>query len=161
MRIIATGLLIGLIGVTGAAAKNLAVPEQDPIITMTFPDNWKSKEIEHGYEAKSAGDEVYFSVKSAPMSEKDQLTSDNVKWMQSNEIEPISKQTSVLDIDGIKCGFVQIAAKDPNGPTQVDFVACPIHGDRLILMTVWGSQEDRAKVKAELDAIESSVKAIK
>ncbi|MBU6207309.1 MAG: hypothetical protein KGQ42_06445 [Alphaproteobacteria bacterium] len=160
MRLITAGLFMLLL-TSGANAKNVAVPERNPVITMVFPDSWKATEIERGYDAVSPDDGVYFSVESAPMSQKDQLVDENNKWMASNSITPISRTTSALNIDGISCGFVKIAAKDGNGPTKIDFVVCPVSGDRLLMMTVWGSEKDRESNRTALDGIESSIKAIR
>jgi hypothetical protein len=42
----------------------------------------------------------------------------------------------------------------------VDFVLIPAGNERVIMLTLWGSEAERAKHKAAIDAIMNSVKSI-
>ena len=66
-----------------------------------------------------------------------------------------------IDTGGIRCKLLRFVGKDENGPTIVDFLFMPAGEKRLIMLTLWGSEEERASNKADIDTIQSSLKPIK
>jgi hypothetical protein len=144
-----------------AIARNIAVPSKDPAATITVPDNWKFEEIEYGYSAVSPGKDVFFSVEYASKDKIDAMMENNKAWMKENGIDGSVKPTKVeMDFGGLSGTVFRFDTKDENGPTRVDFVVLPGGKNRTIFLTLWGSEQERKKHSAEVDAIMSSVKAI-
>ncbi len=65
--------LVFCLAMAPALAKNLAVPEKDPIATVTIPDTWKMEEIDYGYSAKSPDGDVQFYFEYASQSRVDKM----------------------------------------------------------------------------------------
>ena len=153
--------VIAVSAVSGAWAKNFAVPAKNPVATITIPDTWKSEEIEYGYNAKSPDDAVFFSVEYATGSRVDKMIDANTAWMKENKIIPKGKAAeSDVTIGGLPAHVLHFDATDEDGDTLVDFVLIPAGENRLIMLTLWGSEEDLTDNKDDIQAIQKSIKAI-
>jgi hypothetical protein len=154
------GVFWGVLGVMPLSAKNFAVPDKDPTVTLTLPDNWKTEEIEFGYSAVSPGKDVFFSVEFASVGRVDALMKTNEKWMKENGIKMVTPQKVETTINGIPATVLQFETTDENGQTTLEFIMMPGGKNRMIMLTLWGSDEERKKHGAAIDSIMSSVKAI-
>jgi hypothetical protein len=145
-----------------AIAKNLAIPEKNPAITLTIPDSWELIEADFGYSAVSEDEEVIFSIESASGARIDKLFEASEKWMADQEIVPKGKAIEQeVSIGGIPAKVFTYDATDAEGDTVIEFVMLPAGTNRLILITMWASDKARAANKADITALLSSIKAIK
>jgi hypothetical protein len=143
-----------------ALAKNLAVPTKDPVATITIPDTWKTEEITYGYSAKSPDGDVFFSVEYASGSRLDKMLDNNTQWMKDNKIVPSTKEEREITLGGLSAKLLSFKAKDENGDTKVDFVFIDGGKGRLIMLTLWASEEEMAANANDISAIQKSIKAI-
>lgn len=142
-------------------AGNLAVPAKDPIATLSIPDSWEMEEIEWGYSATSPDKGVAFYVESATAARMDNLFATNDEWLKENNIQPKGKPSEhEVNIGGLPAKVLSYQATDEDGDTIIDFVIIPEAKGRVILLTLWGSEEDRETNKVDLEAIKQSIKAI-
>jgi hypothetical protein len=143
------------------AAKNFAVPDKDPAATLTVPDNWTIEEIEYGFSARPPGDDVFFSMEYASKKKLDAMMKTNEAWMKENEIDfskkPVERE---MDFNGISGSVLRYETTDGNGPTIVDFVLLPAGKNRVVMLTLWGSEAERSKHKAAIKSIMDSVRPI-
>ncbi|MEN9708259.1 MAG: hypothetical protein RIQ68_667 [Pseudomonadota bacterium] len=145
-----------------SSAKNLAVPEKNPAATISIPDSWELLENDFGYSAVSEDEEVIFSIESASGARIDKLFESNEKWMIEQEIVPKGKAVEEeLTIGGIPAKVFTYQATDAEGDTVIDFVVLPAGNNRIMLITLWASEEGRAANKAEISDLLMSIKAIK
>ncbi len=141
-------------------AKNLAVPTKDPSVTLSVPDTWKMEEITHGYSAVSPGKDVFFSVEFANARNVKKLMTDNDAWMKENGIKKVEAKQVDAPINGIPATIFQFDTVDSNGKTLVEFIMMGAGKERMIMFTLWGSDEERTKHGKDIDAIMSSIKPI-
>jgi hypothetical protein len=159
-RLILT-LTLACLSASPSFAKNLAVPAKDPVATLVIPDSWKPEAIDFGYSAKSPDGDIFFAVEYAAGSRVAKMLANNDEWLKENKIRPKGEATErEFDFGGLKAKLINYKATDPNGDTEVDFVIIPAGPGRVIMMTLWGSKEEQAKNKADLDIIQNSFKAI-
>ncbi len=145
-----------------AVAKNLAVPEKNPVATLSIPDSWELIEADFGYSAVSEDEEVIFSIESASGARIDKLFEANEKWMIEQDIVPKGKAVEEeLVIGGIPAKAFTYQATDAEGDTVIDFVVLPAGNNRIMLITLWASEEGRAANKADISDLLMSIKAIK
>jgi hypothetical protein len=147
----------------GAQAKNFAVPTNDPAATITLPDAWKPDETEYGYAAKSPDDEVYFSIEFASSGKRlDAMLAANDAWLKDNDLKtPTAPKEMDWSFNGLKGKVYRYEAKDADDDeTLVDFVVIGANKGRVILLTLWASEEERESHKAEINAIMNSLKPI-
>lgn len=142
-------------------ARNYAVPEKNPAATLTIPDSWNTEEIEYGYNAFSPGKDVYFAVEYTSAKKIDAMMKNNQQWMKENEIDgSVTPQKADIKINGIDATVFSFDTKDLNGKTTVEFILMSGGDNRVIMLTLWGSDEDRAKHAKDIAAIMNSVKPI-
>jgi hypothetical protein len=159
-RTISLAAMLALSCVAPGLAKNLAVPEKDPVALLTIPDTWKQEEIEFGYSGMSPDGNVYFSVEYARGDRIDKLFALNDEWMKDNKINPTSEpKKQEITLGGLPATLFVYQATDENGPTEINFVLIPA-GKRIVLLTLWGSQQEQKENKVDIDIIKNSVKAI-
>ncbi|CAN7173318.1 hypothetical protein [Bosea sp. LjRoot237] len=152
--------MAALLMIAPALAKNFAVPTKNPAITITVPDNWKTQEIEFGYSARPQDESVFFSVEFASARNIDKMMATNDAWMKENKIKKVEPIKAEAPLNGISATIFQYRTTDENGPTMVDFILLPAGESRVIMLTVWGSDEEREGHGKELDAIFGSIKSI-
>lgn len=146
--------------VVPAFAKNFAVPDKNPAITITVPDNWKTQDIEFGYSARPPDETVFFSVEFADARNIDKMMATNEVWMKENNIKPVEPIKAEVPLNGIPATVFQFRTTDDNGPTKVDFILLAAGQNRMIMLTVWANDEERETHGKAIDAIFSSIKAI-
>lgn len=146
---------------TSLSAKNFAVPDKDPAATLTVPDNWKIEEIEFGFSAQSPGRDVFFSMEYASKKKLDAMMKTNEEWMKENEIDFGKKpEEREMDFNGISGTVLRYDTTDANGPTIVDFILLPAGKNRVVMLTLWGSETERSKHKVAIKSIMDSVRPI-
>ena len=154
---------LGLVAIlsTPALARNFAVPANDPAVTLSVPDKWKTDEIEFGYSAQSPDEEVFFFVESAAKKKLDAMMAANKKWMKENGIDgSVKPEEREMDFNGASGQVLRFDTTDANGKTIVDFVILNGGKNQVIMLTLWGSEEERASHKEEISAIMKSVRPI-
>ncbi len=157
----AAGILLALsLLVSPAWAKNFAVPDKDPAVVISIPDNWTTEEIAYGYSAQSPGKDVFFSVEFAGADEVKKMLENNDKWMKENNIKKVPPNQAEMPLNGIPTTVFQYVTTDENGPTTVEFVLMAAGKKRMIMLTLWGSVAEREKHGKAIDAIMSSVRPI-
>jgi hypothetical protein len=161
MKKLLLGAALAAALVMPAWAKNLAVPADDPAVTLSVPNSWTMQEIDFGYSATSPEKDVAFYVEYASGKRLKAMTDLNKEWLKENSIKTIGEpQELELDFNGVKGSVLKYKAKDENGPTNVNFAFIPAGKDRVIMLTIWGSDEEQAKVGKDLDSILGSIKPI-
>lgn len=155
----AIALALALLG-TPVIAKNFAVPDNDPAIVISIPNNWTTKEVKYGYEGWSPGKDVYISVEFAAIKNVREMMASNEKWMKDTGIKVNEPTESEATLNGIKATLYKFDTTFKGEPTTVDFIMLPGGKDRVVLLTLWGNDEERTKHGKAIDSILSSVKAI-
>ncbi len=153
-----------LLGFTGShlSAKTLEVPAKNPMATITIPDSWKLEEIDFGYSGQSPDGSLMVYVESATGARFDKMLSLTEEWMTENKIKLAEKADErEITISGMPAKIISAKGTDKDGPTVVDFVFIPAGEKRVIMLTLWGSEDERKTNSADLDIIRSSVKALK
>jgi hypothetical protein len=146
--------------VSPVLAKNFAVPDNDPAIVISIPNNWTTKEVKYGYEAWSPGKDVYVSVEFTAVKNVRAMMESNQKWMKDTGIKVNEPTEAETNLNGIKATLYKFETTFKDEPTTVDFIMLPGGKDRVVLLTLWGNDEERAKHGKAIDSILSSVKAI-
>ena len=142
-------------------ARNYAFPEKNPTATVVIPDSWDVDEIEFGYTASSPDEDIIFTVETASASRLDRMMEQNMQWLKEQDIVPKGKpKEQEININGIAATLFTYEATDPDGDTVFEFVIFPAGQGRVVLMSLWGSDEARAENKKEIDIIINSIKPI-
>lgn len=158
-RFVAVALMI--VGLMGAAeAKNFAVPSNDPALVLSIPDDWLIEKIDFGFSARTPDEDVVIYVEAAGARNLDAMLATNDQWMRDNGIKKVNPTKSEGIFAGLQATNFRFDTSDKNGPTRVDLMLLPGGKNRVIMLSIWGSEEERAKHREAIDAIMGSVKAI-
>jgi hypothetical protein len=145
-----------------ALAKNFAVPSDDPAATIALPDDWTLTDIDYGYSAVSPDKDVFFSVEYAGGKDIDAMTTLNQAWLKENNIKLSGEPKKTKDdLNGLDTDLLLYEGTDDDGPTKVTFGFVSAGKGRVIMLTLWGSSEERTKHAEEIEKIIGSVKPIK
>ena len=146
---------------TGAWAKNFAVPEKNPAATLSIPDSWTIENIEYGYSAKPSDGSLFFSVEYAGPSRVEKMVDNNTEWMKENHIKPKGKPLEKdIEVGGLSAKLLHFDATDEEGDTLVDFLFIGGGNGRVIMLTLWGSEDELKANEADIEKIKGSIKAI-
>ncbi len=143
-----------------ADARNFAVPEKNPAITLSVPNSWEVEESEFGYSMFSPGKDVFFSVETARSREVKPLMDATKKWMRTNKIKAVEPTQAETKLNGMDATVFQFETSDDNGPTTVELILVNGGPDHIVMFTLWGSDKEREKHGRAVDAIMKSVKRI-
>ncbi len=146
---------------TSAFAKDFNVPSKNPVVKITVPNTWSIDESEYGYNAKTKDEAVYFGIEYASGSRIEKMLDSNAAWMKDNKIIPKGKPAeSDVKIAGQDAHVLHFEATDPNGDTLVDFVLIPAGDKRLIMLTLWGSEEELKDNETDITKIQASIRPV-
>jgi hypothetical protein len=160
MRRVLAGALLGVFLALPVAARNFAVPAKDPSITLTVPDAWKVQAIDYGYSAMAPGQEVFFAVEYVHARDIEAMLDANEQWMKENKIRKAQPERVDGQLNGIEATIFQFNTTDETGPTVVEFILLPGGRQRVIMLTLWASEKERAKHAAAIDSIMNSIKPV-
>lgn len=149
-----------LAALSGAAcARNLALPEKSPAVALTLPDTWEVKDIDSGIQAIPPDKAVYIYANYGDRSELDNTLKSYRDWMKKQKIVVNTPSESTMDFAGTPGRVIRYDTKGKNGgKTIVDFIVLNASRDRYVILTLWGSAQERAGDEADLTAIMASVK---
>lgn len=146
--------------ITPALAKNFAVPNNNPAVTVTVPDSWKTQDIGSGYLAQSPDDTVYFSVEFANSPNGEKLMANHIAWMKENNIKVVKPAEANTTLNNIPVSVYQFETSDDAGQTTVEFIMMRAGSNRIVMFTIWASDAERAKNTDALASIYASIKPI-
>jgi hypothetical protein len=140
-------------------ARDLAIPPRNPAVTLTLPDSWKTTEDGTSYKSLSKDGDVFFYVEFADADDLSDLQDSNAAWMKKNGMNTKMKPVeSDMDFNGTVGKVQRYNTTSNDGKTIVELITLPASRDRVVMLTLWASQEQRAANSSEIAAILKSVK---
>jgi hypothetical protein len=156
-------LALGLYA-AGADAKTFAVPDDDPIATISVPDSWSPNPYEGGVEATSADGTVYIAVEQVTADDVKSAVEEGFKFFltQGVEVDPKTQKTQDIKINGLDAFDMSISGKDKDGPADISLTLVETNAKtKFLLLYYWGSPEGAKANAAELKAISDSIQPTK
>lgn len=146
-------------GIVPGLARDLTVPAKNPAVTLTVPDSWKTTEDGTSYKSVSRDGDVFFYVEFADADDAADLEDNNLAWMKKNKINSKMKPVvSEIDFNGTAGKVQTFNTTSDEGKTIVEFITLPASKDRIVMLTLWASQEQRAANSADIAGLLKSVK---
>ncbi|TXN80387.1 MULTISPECIES: hypothetical protein [Methylobacterium] len=154
--IVGAALFIGL--AAPAFAKDIVLPAKEPAVTATMPDDWDTSVYETEIASVSADGDIVVNIATDSKSRLDSLIKDSKAYLTKNKVKLVGKPTEqTIDFNGTPGQVQRYQATDKNGKAIIDFVTLDASRNRAVLVTVWGSEDDRATNETALSAIMKSV----
>lgn len=142
-----------------AHAADLTFPSDNPVATITIPDDWGPKETDTGIDATSPDNAVYLSVDVAGASDTDAVVKDAVKYLadQGVTIDEKSAKPTQSTLNGMPFYAVDWTGTDKDGPASIGLASVTV-GDKNLVFTYWGTQGDENKDQDAIGKILQSLK---
>lgn len=147
-----------------ALAKTFPIPADEPVATVSIPDNWEPKDYDGGVEATSADGKVYIAAEMVEADAVEKATSEGVEFFskQGVEIDPNSMKTHSGKEAGADSFEITFTGKDKDGPTAVSMELVGTNAPKKFLMLYfWGAPADAAANADELKKISDSLQLTK
>jgi hypothetical protein len=161
--------LLAILAVTALAlaateAKTVKIPDaDDPVASITFPDDWKLEEIDGGYGADSPDEHVYLSAVAVENETDMNAEIDDVfKMLKEHDVEldPATKKEQKFKVNGLDAEELLYQGKDEDGPCGVSIVFIPVKNN-LVILTYWVTTAQEAKHQPTVGKIVNSLKPAK
>jgi len=160
---ILAALAIGLTAAS-AEAKTFAVPDDDPIATVTIPDAWGPNPYDGGVEGTSADGKVYVAVEEVKADDVKSAIEEGFKFFikQGVEVDASTQKSQDIKINGLDAFDMSVSGKDKDGPADISLTLVETKAkNRFLLLYYWGSPEGAKANLPELKAISDSIQATK
>lgn len=159
LRGVALGSLLALTGAGTAWAKDIVLPEKNPAVTLTIPEDWKTEVRDTEVVSTSPDGDVSFEVGFETRADRDSLVKEKVSFLRKQKVNlSIKPVEQAMDFGGTPARVQRYRTTDKYGKTIVDLVTLDASRDRALLMTIWGSEDQRQANEAALDTIMKSVR---
>jgi hypothetical protein len=147
-----------------AQAKSYPIPSEDPIGTVSIPDEWSVNEYDGGVEGTSPDGKIYVAVEEVKADDVKAAITDGLKFFdkQGLTIDEAKITTKDTKLNGLDALDIDLPATDKNGPTSAGLTLVSTNANGKFLMIYdWGSDEDvQANIK-DIQAIGASIQATK
>ncbi len=147
-----------------ANAGTFAVPDENPIATVSIPDNWEPKPYEGGVEATSADGAIYVAIEEVAAADVKSAIEEGMKFFIKSgvDVDGDSGKTREEKVNGLDAFDIVFTGKDKDGPTNISLTLVKTNAaSKFLLLYYWGSPEGEKANLADLQKISDSIQATK
>ena len=140
-------------------AATLEFPSDDPIASITIPDDWEPTETDAGVNANSADDAIYISIDVADEETSD-VVSDAVTFLQKSgvKVDTATQKESTETLNGMEMTNLDWSGTDDDGDVSIGLSFVSPKPGKLLVITYWGTKGMQEQHGPELQAIITSLK---
>jgi hypothetical protein len=162
MKTIVLAAMTALLLAGTAHAGEMKFPSDDPVASITIPDDWGPKETDTGIDATSADNAIYLSVDVASAKETAATVQDAVKYLadQGVTVDDKSMKQGQNTLNGMPMFTVDWDGTDKDGPVSISLAAVTVGADNNLIFTYWGTKGDENKDQDAIVAILKSLKPV-
>ena len=159
MRKIALAVLLSVALSLPVFSGTHKVPSENPVATVTIPDDWKTDEISDRIEATSSDGEVYLVIEATDSDSIKESVGEAVKYLKSKGVTVT--ESSMKQEEG-KLGEMDVVdiswdGKDEDGPAKISLTIVAVTKSEGLLVIYWASPTGAKKHAEALGAITKSI----
>jgi hypothetical protein len=160
MKTIVLAAAAALLMSTTVHAAELSFPSDDPVATMTIPDDWSPKETDTGIDATSPDDAVYLSVDVADAGDTDATVKAAIKYLmdQGVTVDEKSAKQDQGTLNNMPLFTIEWRGNDKDGPVTIGLAAVTVAADKNLVFTYWGTKGAEDQDQAKITEIMRSLK---
>jgi hypothetical protein len=147
-----------------ANAKTFPITEDNPIATVSVPDEWGPNAYDGGVEATSPDGAVYIAVEQVAADDVKSAVEEGIKFFLKSGvvIDPATQKMQDIKINGLPAYDVAFSGKDKDGAADVSLTLVETNAKaKFLLLYYWGSPDGEKANLAGLRAISDSIQATK
>ena len=157
-------LLAAALPWASAQAKTHAIPDADPIATVSIPDTWETNEYEGGVEGTSPDGTIYFAVEEVVANDVGTAVEDGVKFFEGQglTIDKANITTKDVKVNGLEAFDMTLPAKDKDGVTSAGMTLVSTNAvGKFLMVYEWGADSAVKANAKDIEAITTSLQATK
>lgn len=141
-------------------AATLEFPSDDPVASITIPDDWEPTETDAGVNANSADDAIYISIDVADEETSDDVVNDAVTFLQKSgvKVDTATQKESTEKLNGMDMTNLDWSGTDDDGDVSIGLSFLSPKPGKLLVITYWGTKGMQEQHGPELQAIITSLK---
>ncbi len=145
------------------SAKTFKLGDDKPVASIMIPDSWSPEEIDQGVEGTAKDGETYVAAEIIDAKDIKSAIDDGLKYFQKNgvKINPDTLEKKEAKMGGFDAVTLQGKGTDKDGPTHVSLTLVIISGEKIVLLTYWGTATGEESNGEDLSKIAASIAAIK
>jgi hypothetical protein len=146
-----------------AFAETVNLPRANPVVAITFPQDWGVSRIPRGIEVKSPDEEVFVWFETFPAAAEKRVWSEHEAYFNRQGVTISGDPTIRTNADGgVSVRFIEFNAKWQGAPTVLRYLVFDLNlaSKTQLMMSYWASPAGD-KVHAEaMKAIIESLKSL-
>jgi hypothetical protein len=146
---------------TSAIAETHSIPNDNPSVTVTIPDNgWSVTEIDTGIEVSSDDDEVYMAIQGVPLKNLVDLVGQTIAYPERAgvTVDKSSEKETKGTINGMDMHDIGWSGKDKDGDVVIHLLMIAVSGTQAVMFTYWASPDGDKQYDAEVTKMVRSIK---
>jgi hypothetical protein len=139
------------------------VPQEKPVVAISIPDKWHTKEFEEGLQGASSDGSVHFLVVLTETNKTAESIGEAMRYVRNKGGITVKSGSGKRErgmLNGIELLKLSWDGQNSNGRVTIQFAIVSISKKQPLLVAYWGSPQAQRKHRAELDAILKSIKKV-
>ena len=143
-----------------AEAGTMSFPEDAPVASVTFPDDWDSVETDVGVRSFSADSAVAFYLDIADGKSIETVIDGAMTFLKDNgvTVDEATQTSKDGNVSGMTASMISFDGKDESGPATIQIGFIVTGPDKALVFTYWGTKGEEEPHQPEIDAIMTSIK---
>jgi hypothetical protein len=158
----ALAALLSLAIYCGASAGEHAVPAGKPVATITVPDDWKTSELDSGFEATSSDGAIYLAVSETSSDSIKECIAIMAKYLMAKGVTVTedSRKQRERKLGSMDVVDIFWDGKDEKGAMKVSLSIVAVNPTQCVLVTSWATPaNEKARAQSVLEIVQSIKKA--
>ncbi len=146
-----------------AFAKDIKIPSDSPVASVTLPAGWTSEDTDNGISCQSKDTDatILFEVADGE-GETNALVEENIKFLvdQKVTIDKSSQKERSFDAAGLKWQVLEYSGKDESGAEHIQMMFAEIKPGKVMMITYWVTTKAEATYKDQIVKLFDSFKKL-
>jgi hypothetical protein len=138
------------------------VPEEEPLVTIEIPDEWKTKEVGECIQATAPDDPLHVMVVPPEGSKIAETMGEVMRYIRNTggiKVKPESiRQDEPWKLNDMEMKQISWQGQDKTGDVKIQFTIVSFAPRKAVLVAWWGSPKAEEKHAAKLKKILQSIK---
>ena len=160
LKTLALCSLFSVVSLATGLAKEYKVNKEEPIATITLPDDWKVEQEAASLDARTKEEGIILFAWTDSSETVDASIKECDEYLEKEGVK-LDKKTMVkteAELNGMKVIDVSFDGKDKEGDCKVSFTVIHVTDKEAVSLLYWASPEEEKKHEKELGEIIHSIK---
>ena len=160
-KLLAAAVLAALLPGASLAA-TLQFPSDEPVASITIPDDWSPKETDGGIEANAADDAIYLAIDVTDEAGTEDVVKECIEYLKGAgvTVDTSTQKESSGTLNGMQATSLDWSGKDNDGDVSIALTFVSPKPGKILVITYWGTKGMQEQHGPTLDAMISSLQVV-